>query len=246
MSNRPKESQEKRENMKALLTEADQVKVVLAGLKTQTRRPLNPQPDTTHWKPEFINKPKEWRKMVQLGPVHHGYDPDLWVLHDIDSPYGCVGYTSRKLKHKVGDILYVKEKLIRWSESMDIDYPYYAADETPIKPDRRFIDLYEGLRQPWCWKGNTRQPYHMPKWAGRIFLEVTAVRIERIQDISEEDAEAEGCSSSYSYCEGSNCMQNDRFAWEEFEHLWNKIYPGSWERNDWVEVIEFKRTEVTK
>jgi len=92
---------------------------------------------------------------------------------------------------QVGDIIGVKEKLIRWCESMSLDYPYYAVDKTPVVPDRKFIDLYEGLRQPWCWKGNTRQSNHMPKWAIRTFLKVTRVRFEQDEGVWYEVTEFE-------------------------------------------------------
>ncbi|MES1979589.1 MAG: hypothetical protein V4451_16225 [Pseudomonadota bacterium] len=78
---------------------------------------------------------------------------------------------------------------------------------------------------------------HMPRWASRITLEITDVRVERLQDISEADAKAEGCEpllvppdgGSYPYVEG-------------YCELWETINgAGSWDENPWVWVVEFKR-----
>ena len=78
---------------------------------------------------------------------------------------------------------------------------------------------------------------HMPRHASRITLEVTGVRVERLQDISEADAIAEGVRNSLH-------LPGGRFARENFAHLWWTINgDGSWESNPWVWVIEFKRVE---
>lgn len=75
----------------------------------------------------------------------------------------------------------------------------------------------------------------MPRWASRIMLEITAVRLERLQDIDEASAMAEGVKHSLH-------LPGGRFARENFEHLWWTINGDeSWEANPWVWVIEFKR-----
>lgn len=85
-----------------------------------------------------------------------------------------------------------------------------------------------------------RPSIHMPRWASRILLEITGIRVERLQDISEEDARAEGCEvpaiiypdephSAYSYV-------------EQYRLLWESINgPGSWDANPWVWCISFRR-----
>ena len=78
-------------------------------------------------------------------------------------------------------------------------------------------------------KPQSRPSIHMPRWASRITLEITGVRVERLQAISEADAAAEGCDGkgplSYHYAQ-----------------LWESINgPGSWEANPWVWVVEFRR-----
>jgi hypothetical protein len=84
----------------------------------------------------------------------------------------------------------------------------------------------------------------MPRWASRITLEVTAVRCELVREISEEDAEAEGVVEPF-YLIGrtSRPGANMKLCRQHFEVLWQSLYPGSWDRNDYVFVYEFKRVE---
>lgn len=75
-----------------------------------------------------------------------------------------------------------------------------------------------------------RPSIHMPRWASRILLEVTSVRVERLQDISEADAEAEGPPKHFNSWRDNFCA------------LWQKINgDGSWDANPWVWAIEFNR-----
>jgi len=80
-----------------------------------------------------------------------------------------------------------------------------------------------------------RPSIHMPRWASRILLEITGVRVERLQDISEADAVAEGISQHYA--EGRRVSCRVAYAW-----LWESINgAGSWDANSWVWVVEFRR-----
>lgn len=81
---------------------------------------------------------------------------------------------------------------------------------------------------------------HMPRWASRITLEITGVRVERLQDISEGDAKAEGVIRPRPLVDDDPCTHIDAFG-----DLWESINgPGSWDKNPWVWVVEFRR--VTK
>lgn len=83
-----------------------------------------------------------------------------------------------------------------------------------------------------------RPSIHMPRWASRITLEITGVRVERLQDISEADAVAEGCGQDGSV-DGVYVANNPRGA---FFHLWRQINgPGSWDANPYVWVVSFRR-----
>lgn len=116
-------------------------------------------------------------------------------------------------------------------------------------------------------KGQYRPSIHMPRWASRITLEVTGVRVERLQEITEEDAIAEGFSptdESPEWCpecggqgvvagwsgsvSGNSIQQTENdcvtcsTAIGRFRALWYKINgAGSWESNPWVWIVEFKR-----
>jgi hypothetical protein len=87
-----------------------------------------------------------------------------------------------------------------------------------------------------------RPSIHMPRWASRISLEITGVRVERLQSISERDSRAEGVTiephHSRGYCAGEFLPPEMR----AYRDLWETINgPGSWEANPWVWVIEFRR-----
>lgn len=95
-----------------------------------------------------------------------------------------------------------------------------------------------------------RPSIHMPRWASRITLEITGVRVERLQEISEADAIAEGIERSYdqwrdyrtdqavNYPSAATPIDSYRTLWEEINGQ------GSWDANPWVWVVEFKRLEV--
>ena len=95
---------------------------------------------------------------------------------------------------------------------------------------------------------NWRPSIHMPRWASRITLEITGVRVERLQDISAEDAKAEGVQPPNLPPEISG-VAGDYVADERtsFAILWNRINgAGSWAKNPWVWVVEFKRVETAE
>jgi hypothetical protein len=106
-------------------------------------------------------------------------------------------------------------------------------------------------------RGRFRNSMHMPRWASRIDLEITGVRVERLQDISEADTKAEGIESAfdstrwrmYDHCDGEKHSQYVGPRWtidpvRSYRSLWLSINgAGSWDVNPWVWVIEFKRLE---
>ena len=80
----------------------------------------------------------------------------------------------------------------------------------------------------------------MPRWASRITLEITSVRVERLRDISEDDAKAEGCQPPFPLTHAGAVIP---LRWHgAYRKLWESINgPGSWEANPFVWVIEFRR-----
>lgn len=99
----------------------------------------------------------------------------------------------------------------------------------------------DGDLRPVSWRGKWRPSIHMPKEAARIWLRVTDVRVERLQDITEEQAQMEGCNSGL--------LTGPCTARGQFESLWNPTIKKSdlarygWDANPWVWVIEFERCE---
>jgi len=195
-----------------ILFSAPMVRAILDGRKTQTRRAVKPQP--VHMFGEGNHSNYEWRGGVFALDM---YPKNSLILNHC--PYG-----------QPGDRLWVREAWSHDAESLEqcrasledamgggMYGPYYRATESA--PDT--------LR----W----RPSIHMPRWASRIDLLITGVRVERLQDISTEDALAEGISRM-------ECP--DWHATTDFRALWESINgPGSWEANPWVWVIEFKRVQ---
>ena len=131
-----------------------------------------------------------------------------------------------------GDRLWVREK---WQAVSGNDRARHIM--THPRPDRGWLEYAATPRadEPaYKW----RPSIHMPRWASRITLEVTGVRVERLQDISEADAMAEGVH--YSLLEKIQAGQ-DRWARHAYKKLWETINGSdSWDLNPWVWVVEFK------
>ncbi|WP_205287721.1 hypothetical protein [Luteibacter yeojuensis] len=89
-----------------------------------------------------------------------------------------------------------------------------------------------------------RSPIHMPRWASRITLEVTAVRVERLQDITEDEAQAEGVAPGF-LCEDDVVRASARYV-NGFRMLWDDLAKDGtrWADNPWVWVVEFRRIET--
>ena len=121
--------------------------------------------------------------------------------------------------YQIGDILYVRETWSEWEDG----YVYKAWNEPFPQPG-------EFPAMKW------HPSIHMPREAARIWLKVTDVRVERLQDMTDDDAEAEGCFDYTSTALG-------------FPDVWDSTIKGSdldrygWDANPWVWVIEFERCE---
>ena len=165
--------------------------------------------------------------------------PSAGVRHSPFVPSGLEDGHGREIRLKYGqpgDRLWVRETWqMPWvgatqmfprspeSAALYMDAPsvVYAADWNGPPPRR--------------W----RPSIHMPRWASRLTLEVVSVRVERLHEITEEDARAEGVDAA-PFCTAGrpNGMEHV----EAFEDLWNAINgPGAWEANPWVWVVEFRR-----
>lgn len=234
-----------------IMFSAPMVRALLAGTKTQTRRPVKPAPPANtvamgRWQ-DPGPEPAYWA-FLRDGPVEHDHPFGGAELHGEPwrCPYG-----------QPGDRLWVRETFYcdnafypdgvgvncRWREvdgkrvAIPIDEQraemlaedmYYRADGDPE---------FEGAEGPTPW----RPSIHMPRWASRILLEVTEVRVERLQDISEADALAEGVAE---FARGALSPEGQAHLSpsEQFRYLWESVNgPGSWDANPWVWCVSFRR-----
>jgi hypothetical protein len=212
---------------KPILFSAQMVRALLDGSKTQTRRVVKPQP------PDYVKDLCSYHH-PQPGHWLYGWSKENAELLDwcIKSPYGGPG-----------DMLWVRETFSpiypqdpAYNGGRPIEYDYAA---TYTHGDR-LGDLL-GMKKVW------KPSIHMPRAASRITLEITGVRVERLQAISEADAIAEGCSKNHNgyYWGGphpEHGLKQMATATGAYRDLWGSINgPGSWESNPWVWVVEFKR-----
>ena len=200
-----------------ILYSGPMVRPVLAGTKTQTRRPAYVLTKT-------FNRARFDRRFP---PTYgNGCWPDVPVGH---------GWTlSQWYDVKVGDRLWVRET---WApEQYDAKAMTFAEVEASVRKPAYAADFPGKPALKW------RPSIHMPRWASRITLEVTAVRVERLQDISEADALAEGIVAThggYGLPDGSHFHASDPRV--SYWSLWDAINgAGSVERNPWVFAISFK------
>lgn len=118
--------------------------------------------------------------------------------------------------------------------------PVYYCSDHPEKPAVDVVSPATG--NPWAWRKKLGR--FLPKWASRITLEVVGVRVERLQEISEADAKAEGVPEALPP-PSLHHLVSDGWEWQpfttEFRGVWEDCYgPGSWDANPWVWVVEFK------
>jgi len=197
------------------------IRAILGGSKTQTRRVLKGM--ALDW----ISTPT-------------GFDPQF--IADAGNrlcPYG-----------QTGDQLWVRETWgARFSHA---DFGAVALHwndlRGPLKKYRTHQNLaLYAMSADGQYCGGWIPSIHMPRWASRITLEITGVRVERLQDISEADAMAEGCTKNHNgYFWGGphpeSGLKQLATAQSAYQDLWESINgPGSWDVNPWVWVIEFRR-----
>lgn len=202
--------------IKPILFNTEMVRVILDGHKTCTRQVVKKVPEGTYQIDAEVNG-DSLRFFATYGKLIEGGTADL--------------YTELKPPYQVGDVLYVRET---WGEGYkEGTYIYKADDKLANHP--MFKESTKMLYHP---------SIHMPKEATRIWLRVTDVRVERLQDITEESAEEEGYRESV----GSKTKFRTSATLNFFE-AWDSTIKKSnlerygWDANPWVWVIEFERCE---
>lgn len=227
-----------------LMFKAPLVRAILSGQKTQTRRVVKDQSIGDRWceaRPDG-RQYLEWQGQPTCGT-------GVWDIPEYNAeivgPFGLVS-----------DRIYVRETFARVPTACGSDELVFAADYQDGSDKAAGVKYTPAI--------------HMPKGLARIWLEITGVRVERLQDITEADADAEGCERldferyerDWTLCPkcggtrlhdalGGNggvihdvdCMECDTYV-KRFRHLWEST-GGDWSANPWVWVIDFKRIGAT-
>lgn len=204
-----------------ILFNAPMVRAIIDGSKTQTRRIMKPQPTLEG----------TWvQAAIRGGTASYGSEQGFRESHPGWCPHGWEG-----------DRLWVRET------HAIVPRTAYAHSDG-VDQVLRYDDNHDAaiFRADWTLsRGGIkwRPSIHMPRWASRIQLEITGIRVERLQDISQEDAIAEGAPRSHPSID----KVSREFGYEDFSRswygqLWESINgAGSWDANPWVWVIEFRR-----
>jgi hypothetical protein len=221
---------------------------ILAGEKTQTRRVVKPQPPhpedvTSYGSGDPVEEVWKYTGLGGKTPhephvVERPYMPGdvLWVREPFRMPVGCDDkYTPKEYVSSSG---YTHGVPGRFRYEADGKRAYEVAGNR------------DACAVEW---GRKRPPIHMPRELCRLRLRVEDVRVEQVQQISQEDAIAEGIPGDYvhgeedrEYTEAPHVCgpKYGGSAITEFRRLWNDIHgDGAWERNDWVWVIEFSQID---
>ena len=242
---------------RGMIFNSEMVRAILDGRKTQTRRIMKVQPESNQLGLLLIT---DSTKHSDIGKYHWA-ESNATGNHVrsklFSSPFGAVG-----------ERIWVRET---WAPLGNEDGCYVDWEDNLCKGDERSAArIYRASceQRPgdyglWSipddayWKPHTKEhkfegawrpSIHMPRWASRILLEITDVRVERLNAISEEDARAEGIiDGGCLNCgepEPCGCANPEPDATDAFAYLWQSVYgQESWNANPWVWVISFERIE---
>lgn len=223
-----------------ILFSASMVRALLGGTKTQTRRMFKPRGF------EFYTHPVSGDRYNEYRPCRDGtWDESRISGSGTMRAFGWGESLYAYLPHAPGDRLWVKETwrpfpidLAPW----DIEVAYAADGERRIIKDGEFGD--NDWTMPKAAKRGNVSPLFMPRWASRLTLAVTDVRVERLQDISHDDAIADGVEGTIPLAAGRDIDIDGQY-WpggpqRMYRELWNHINgPGAWEANPWVVAYTF-------
>jgi hypothetical protein len=214
-----------------ILFSSSMVRALLAGTKMQTRRIVKPAPSAE-------------TNLIEWNTAESEFVPWRWVIGSpttgsrTGKPFACP-YGAP------GDTLWVRES-IRWAGTVpprsyleeEYDSAVYAADGAPTKLDT------------WPWKRTVLPSIHCPRGLSRLTLEVTDVRVQRLQDISEEDARAEGVEAFEGMVNDATLCAMAKATGDTatdarplFACLWDSLNGkrAMWASNPWVWCVSFRR-----
>lgn len=236
---------------RGMIFNGEMVRAILDGRKTQTRRIMKNQPAG-----DYPDTPALIRN------VGTGFQ---WYCHYGESsifncPFGAVGdriwvrETWATLGNEDGCCVDWNDNLCKGDEREAARIYRASCEQRPGDyglwsiPDNAYWKPHTENEK---FEGAWRPSIHMPRWASRILLEITNVRVDRLNSISEQDALSEGIDrerleeSQDNYdCIADHNMTGRPTATGAFKYLWESIYgEENWQVNPWVWVIEFKRVE---
>lgn len=208
---------------RGIIFNTEMIKAILDGRKTQTRRVMKSQP-----LPSKIKDGDYWFPCKKIQSMVHVSDfiPKNNLMMDAPKFFSyCCPLGG------IGDHLYVRETYCEGRiDEYDAEHPldrYLYVDQSSEGIVYKEMCISDDIRiDEVVWKPSI----HMPKKFARIWLEITDVRVERLNDISERDCVAEGVG---------NAFLRD-YKKPQFQALWDAIY-NNWDQNPWVWVIEFRK-----
>lgn len=249
------------------------VRAILEGRKTMTRRVVKNMPS--------ITLPGVNRIRLELHPFSKtalagtpgeaigGPDRLAWIAYDwVENAIGVEEAAWLRCPYgQPGDRLWVRETW--WMHDSPRAFDLYDCNATMPNGEKRLIGYdatmgADSLESARAYGARKRPSIHMPRWASRILLEVTAVRVERVQDISKEDAKREGLRAltkdgllfKYGIPDRDGFPGTDDYGWPwadwktdprvAFRSLWDSINAKrgyGWDANPWVWVVEFKQVD---
>ncbi|TYY55965.1 hypothetical protein FCH01_027980 [Klebsiella pneumoniae] len=223
-----------------MIFNAEMVRAILAGRKTQTRRIMKVQPSEAFTPMNMALETDYKARWYTPGVVDKdGYlqpaSKEVFGVSNENEGYSCPFGA-------VGDRIWVRETFTgHYLDDDQIQDIKDGRDKASSLCEYR-ADYPDGYQAADGWTPSI----HMPRWASRILLEITDVRVERLNAISQEDAQAEGMEltgwrPTYSDPDSGGEVMTP---YDNFAELWSSIYgEGSWKANGWVWVISFKRVE---
>lgn len=237
---KPRPAPEPFNKERPILFNGAMARAILAGKKTVTRRPIKGNQIPSRSKSD--SPEHQWISVVQDHP-RWGFAAFGATEEECAAElakYGGCPYGRQ------GDRLWVRETTEADEDCSDVVVlSRYVADGAPVVYSGCSDPEYNGTVAHWDYSRRSRPSIHMQRWACRILLEITDVRVERLKDISEQQALAEGIYSDpavngmYTY-DGDHYTSKSDGPDRAFAELWNTT-GGDWDANPWVWVVEFKR-----
>jgi len=216
-----------------IIFNAEMVKAILDGRKMKTRRIIKPQPPKTHttgW----------WSGPNTFSFQNIDQDNPFENVIDFQCPYGKVG-DRLWVQHpfKMVDLEGEDKEAFAFTRARPIA-AHYLWDDTEtcayVDEDGKLIIDSGGSPNEKDFKWNSFPAKNLPRAASPAVLEITDIRVERVQDISKKDMQNEGIRYSHTVPYVRDNIK------EQWIKVWNSIYgPDAWDRNDWVWVIGFRK-----